>query len=111
MRQKFAEDEAREREEESNRKNMKQHHMSLIERQRSDRKSMYDQERAAEAAAIDEANQREDYRKRVIQEARKRLLEEHAAKLVGYMPTRVFESKEELEHFNSAAAQNSGRRY
>lgn len=108
MRQKFAEDDARERAEEENRRNAKLHHMSLIERQRHERQHMYEAERAQESAAAREAAQREEYRQRVIQEARKRLLEEHAAKLAGYMPSKAFESRDELEAFRQRSS-SAGR--
>lgn len=101
MKQKFAEDEARERAEEMERRRAKQHHMSLIAVQSNERRAMYEKERADEQAAIEEANRREEYRKRVIQEARKRLLEEHAEKLAGFMPNKVFESREEMMMYNS----------
>eukprot|EP01034_Spumella_vulgaris_P023823 gene23823-30095_t len=99
MRQKFAEDDARERADEEARRVQKNHHMTLIEKQRLDKRYMYEQEKASEAAVIAENNQREAYRQKVIQEARKRLLEEHAQKLAGYMPNRVFENQEELQRF------------
>ena len=105
MRHKFSEDEARERAEEENRRAYKQQHMGAIARQKEERKHMYEQEREAEAAQREENAQREAYRKQVIQEARKRLLEEHAAKLSGYVPSRAFGSQEEYEHFQKAAAE------
>lgn len=99
MKQKFAEDEAKERAEEEARNQRKQHHMTLIAQQKDERKHLYEAERAAEQAALREAAEREEYRKRVIQEARKRLLEEHASRLQGYLPTKVFETREEMEQF------------
>ena len=99
MRQKFADDEALERREEDNKRNMKMHHMSLVEKQRIERKTMYESERAQEYAFIEENVRREEYRKKVIQEARKRLLEEHASSLGGFMPTKAFDNKQEYEEF------------
>eukprot|EP01033_Poteriospumella_lacustris_P003236 gene3234-2383_t len=89
MRQKFAEDEAKERAEEDERRRQKMHHMSLIERQKDERRHLYEREREEEARVLREAQEREEYRKRVIQEARKRLLEEHASRLRGYLPNKV----------------------
>jgi hypothetical protein len=100
MKQKFAEDEARERQEEFQRKQAKLHHMTLIEKQKEERKSLYEQERADELRSHQEALDREEYRKRVIQEARKRLLEEHAAKLRGFLPNKVFENRQEYEMYH-----------
>lgn len=103
MRRKFAEDEAKERNEEEARRNSKLQHMSLIEKQRLDKKSMYDQERFQEMSEAEDSRKREEYRKRVIQEARKRLLEEHATKLRGYMPGGAFANETEMEIFKRAS--------
>jgi hypothetical protein len=99
MRKKFAEDEARERAEEEARRRNKVHHMSLIEQQKDQRKYLYEQEKADEARKIQEANDREEYRKMVIAEARKRLLEEHADRLRGYLPNKAFQNKDEYDQF------------
>ena len=61
-------------------------HMVLVEQQRTQRRAMYDEEKEGELAATQEAARREDYRKQVIAEAKKRLLDEHAARLQEYMP-------------------------
>ncbi len=86
MRKKFADDEAREREEDANKRKQKAHHMILVEEQRTQRKAMYDEEKEGELAASQEAARREEYRKQVISEARKRLVEEHANRLKEFMP-------------------------
>ena len=105
MRHKFAEDEARERAEEEARRSHKQQHMVGIARQRDERRNMYEREREAEAAQREENAQREAYRLHVIQEARKRLLEEHASKLSGYVPSKAFGNQEEYDSFQRAAQQ------
>lgn len=99
MRQKFAEDEARERADEEARKQSKMYHMTLVERQKQERKHLYQQEKQDEAKLLKEAQDREEYRKMVVREARKRLLEEHAARLQGYLPNKMFESKEEYDEY------------
>ena len=101
MRNKFAADERKEREEEAARRSVKVHHMTLVEKQRLERKSMYEQERSQEMASLDEAARREEYRKKVIAEARKRLLEEHAARLEGFMPAKAFDNIDEYRHFQA----------
>lgn len=101
MRNKFAADERKEREEEAARRSVKVHHMTLVEKQRLERKSMYEQERSQEMASLDEAARREEYRKKVIAEARKRLLEEHAARLEGFMPAKAFDNIDEYKHFQA----------
>jgi hypothetical protein len=86
MKKKFAEDEAKERAAEDNRRKNKAHHMTLVEEQRRQRETMYNEEKEAEMEADLEAGRREAYRKQVIAEARKRLIEEHSSKLKGFMP-------------------------
>jgi hypothetical protein len=110
MKKKFAEDEARERLEEEKLRNIKLHHMTLIEEQRRDRKNMYDLQKEKEAQEVQLAIEREEYRRKVIQEARKRLLEEHAAKLKGYMPDGVFMNKEEYEVFQDFSGDSNTRK-
>jgi len=102
MRQKFADDEAAERREEENKRKMKMHHMSLVEKQRIERKDMYEAEREHEYAFIEENARREEYRKKVIAEARKRLLEEHAQHLKSFMPSKAFETQEEYQQFKDS---------
>lgn len=104
MRNKFAADEAKEKAEEEYKKIQKSQYMNQVEKQRQGKKQLYDAERAAELAFAEEAERREQYRKQVIQEARRRLLEEHAAKLQGFIPGNVFESAEEFDNFKRAAA-------
>jgi hypothetical protein len=99
MKTKFAEDEARERSEDEARRRSKLQHMTLIERQKEERKMLYEQERTNEMRSHQEALDREGYRKQVIQEARKRLLEEHAARLRGFLPSKVFDNHQEYEQF------------
>jgi len=101
MRKKFAEDEAKERAEEEARKATKAHHISLIEQQKLQKKSMYEAERNQELVVAEEAMRREEYRKMVIQEARKRLLEEHAARLRGFLPSGTL-APEEYEAFSQS---------
>lgn len=103
MRRKFAEDEDREHKEAAARRQATKDYMARIEHQRREKKDMTAQERAQEMAEVDENNRREEYRQKVIREARKRLLTEHAARLDGYMPRGVIESEEEAEIVRRAA--------
>jgi hypothetical protein len=107
MKKKFADDEEKEREISRQRREAKMKHMMLIEKQREDRRSMYDAEKMAEAAETSAALEREEYRLRVIREARKRLLEEHAAKLQGFMPNGAFSNHDEFDVFQKAAQGDS----
>jgi hypothetical protein len=107
MRTKFAEDEAKERAEEEARRRSKVHHMSLIERQKDERKILYEKEREEEARIIREQQERGEYRKKVIQEARRRLLEEHAQRLQGYLPNKAFANPDEYDEYRNAASAGS----
>lgn len=99
MKAKFAKDEALEREEEANRQRAKMKHLSLIEKQRADRHAISAQEREREAALQAERDKQEEFKKRVVMEARKRLLAEHAEKLGGYMPGTAFTSRDEYSQY------------
>lgn len=101
MRRKFAEDERLEKEKESDKLNAKKHHMTLVEKQRLERRQMYEQERKEEAIANQEAAKKENYRLQVVAEARKRLLQEHASKLQGFLPRGTLKDKDELNTYFS----------
>jgi hypothetical protein len=99
MRKKFAQDEAKERADEEHRRQQKLHHKDLIRQQLDDRRTMFDGEKALEAEIAAENARREEYRKKVVQEARKRLLEEHATKLQGFLPGTVFTNENEYHEY------------
>lgn len=99
MKNKFAMDEAAERERERRRNAEKQHHIRLIEQQKDEKRYLYEYEREEELRKQREIEEREEYKQRVIREARARLLQEHAAKLEGFLPAKVFENKEEYDRF------------
>lgn len=109
MRRKFAEDEAKERAEEEHRRQNKLQHKSHIEKQKSDKRSMYDEEKAREQQLSNEEARKEEYKKKVIQEARKRLLEEHASKLQGYLPGKAFTDRDEYQQYQQQSNYPSSR--
>ena len=94
MRKKFAEDERLEKEKEDLKLNAKKHHMTLVEKQRMERRRMYEEERKEESIANQEAAKKEAYRLQVVAEARKRLLQEHASKLQGFLPRGIFRTSQ-----------------
>jgi Trichohyalin-plectin-homology domain len=108
MRRKFTEDEQREREIEERRRQDKIQHKSYIERQRADKLSMHDEERAREFERSSEEARKEEFRKKVIQEARRKLLEEHASKLQGYLPGKVFKNTDEYEGYQRQQGTSRG---
>lgn len=103
MKLKFAEDDAKEREEEAQRERARQQHRELIERQKDDKRRLVDAERSREDAVEEERRKKEEFKKRVVQEARQRLLEQHAAVLGAYMPGAVFNSQEELRAYKQTS--------
>ena len=108
MRRKFAEDEQREREIEERRRQDKIQHKGYIERQRADKLSMHDEERARELELSSEEARREEFKKKVIQEARRKLLEEHSSKLQGYLPGKVFKNTDEYEGYQRQQGTSRG---
>ena len=109
MRRKFAEDEAKERILEERRRQDKLEHKTLIEHQRMEKRNMYDEERARELEISAEDARKEEYKKRVIQEARKRLLEEHASKLQGYLPGKAFVDTDEFQRYQQQQSNPQSR--
>ena len=103
MRMKFAQDEAIERQQETMKRHAKEQHMSLINKQARTRKELYDHEQHLEKLSLKEQLQREQYRKHVIAEARRRLLEEHAGRLAGYMPGNILKNAEDAALFKRLA--------
>jgi hypothetical protein len=45
----------------------------------------------------------EDFRRKVVEEARKRLLSEHAVKLKGFLPKGILRNREEYDLIQNAA--------
>lgn len=109
MRKKFAEDEAREKEEEEIRRRKKLEQLSYLEKQKTERRYLDGEERARELEIANEENRREEYKRKVIQEARKRLLDEHAAKLQGFLPGKLFNDTDEHDRYQYRDQQSTYR--
>lgn len=63
-----------------------------------------------EAAAEARERQTEDLRRQIVEEERQRLLEQHATKLLGYLPKGVFQSEGEAAQLGGDFAQTYTRR-
>ena len=61
-------------------------HRRAVERLIEDRRAQFQREKEAELAERKEEEQREEQRRAIIEQERQRLLQEHAAKLLGYLP-------------------------
>ncbi len=102
MRAKFLEDDQREREIEDTKKAKRMDYKDKVFQQKEERQRLYMKEKEDEAILASEAARKEEYRKQVIAEARKRLLLQHAAKLQGFLPNGVIANEEELNMVKSA---------
>lgn len=67
-----------------------------INEQRQMRADAFELEKRAELEARRRLDEEEAFKRRVVEEARKRLLAEHVAKLDGYLPKGVLKSSEDL---------------
>ncbi|CAM9627847.1 unnamed protein product [Ectocarpus sp. 6 AP-2014] len=97
MLNKFKEDEEREKRGEELRERMKKEHKKNIEDQREERAVLYEKEKEFEMKDAQAERERELYRQRVVEEARRRLLEQHGAAVEGYLPKGALKSRDELE--------------
>lgn len=89
MLKKFAEDADDERRKEENRRAFKERFMAEANQQRLDRRAMVHDEKQRVLKERDILKEQEEYKQRVINEARRKLLEQHAAQLRGFLPTKV----------------------
>lgn len=101
---KFEEDERRERENVKRRLDAKRRYVRDIEEQRLTKKNMYYEEISREKEELAQQEENERFRREVVAEARRRLLEEHASKLHGFLPKGVVKNREEFEILQRAAA-------
>ena len=108
---KFAKDEEVEKAKQAQRLDMKNQYMQNIKGQREQRLKLYQFEKDKELAERDYAGAMEEYRLRVVAEARKRLLSQHAAKLKGFLPKGAIQNEEEAAIVRGAPdlADHTGR--
>ena len=86
MRAKFAEDERRERARQAARREATAAYSHAVRAQLEEQERRKQAAQEAERRAMEEAETREAHRRRVVTEARRRLLEEHGAALAGFLP-------------------------
>jgi len=103
MMEKFAKDEEQERQAELARVSRREQYKKEIEEQKSQRLHMYEVEKTNELAGVEEDKEVEEYRKAVVAEARRRLLEEHSKRLSGFLPKGTIQSQDELALVRGAA--------
>ena len=105
MLDKFADDERMERENAQKRINAKKEYIAAIEHQRRGKRQQYIAEMEREKQELLAMKQEEEFRKTVVEEARKRLLAEHAVKLRGFLPKGILRNKEEYDLVQNSAAE------
>lgn len=85
MRQKFQRDIELEKEQQRQLHEKKLQYRREILRQKEENSQLYERERLQELSVMQREIEEEEYRQQVVKEARKRLLQEHARKLEGYL--------------------------
>jgi hypothetical protein len=110
MLDKFQDDERMERENAQRRIVAKQKYILAIEQQRAGKRSQYVAEMEREKLELVQIKEEEEFRRSVVEEARKRLLAEHAVKLKGFLPKGILRNRQEYDLVqNAAAAQMAAR--
>jgi hypothetical protein len=94
---KFREDEANQRAQEERALSAKLRLREEIEVQRAERSRLYEQEKLRALEELRAEQERAEYEAEVVAEARRRLLEQHAEALAGFMPKGTLKSEEELQ--------------
>ena len=83
---KFASDDKIEQMNAQKRRMKQLEHRRAVEALIDDRRKQFEAEKANEMREIDEENERQRIRQKIIEEERQKLLQEHATKLLGFMP-------------------------
>ena len=110
MLRKFERDEEEENAKQARREESKQSYIKNIQGQREDRAKLYELEKEKELEERDYLGEMEEYRLRVVAEARKRLLLQHADKLKGFLPKGAIRNEEEYAVVRSGGYGNESNR-
>lgn len=94
---KFAEDDRIEQMNAQKRRLKQAEHKRAVESLLQERRAQYAAEREREAFERAEEIRMEDFRKRIVEEERRRLLREHATRLLGYLPKGVIQGEDDLQ--------------
>eukprot|EP00116_Pleurobrachia_bachei_P015810 sb/3476072/ len=97
---KFASDDKIEQMNAQKRRMKQLEHRRAVEALIDDRRKQFEAEKAKEMREIDEENERQRIRQKIIEEERQKLLQEHATKLLGFMPKGVFRDGQDLSLFD-----------
>jgi len=105
---KFEEDLRLDAEAQEKRMRERQVYKKQVKDQADNRAAMYEQEKAAELEARQRLKDEEDFKARVVEEARRRLLQEHARKLGGFLPKGVLKKDSDLSLLAQFDQNNDG---
>jgi len=72
-------------------------YLAEVNAQREHKTALYEAQKLEEMRLLEEARRRDDFKRRIIEEARRKLLEEHATKLRGFLPRGVITSNADIE--------------
>ena len=97
MKTKFADDEQRERDLAQKKREDRLEYIRQVNEQRSERKEMFEKEIEGEVMEAEKEREKEEFRQKVVEEARKRLLEEHARKLAGFLMPGTLKDEAEIQ--------------
>lgn len=97
MQEKFQEDRRLDEAAKQRRQEEREQYKADIRAQKDQRQAMYRQEKEAQVRQRQEEQEDEDFKQRVIEAARLRLLKEHAQALGGFLPKGVLQKTEDLE--------------
>lgn len=84
-------------------------YMAEIASARDEKIALYQKQKLEEMEALEEARRKDAMKKKVVQEARRRILQEHAAVLRGFLPRGVILSSEDLEILKAFDRDGDGR--
>lgn len=108
MMAKFAADEQLEKNKEAARLERRDEYKAGMEHQMKQRQQMYELAKQTDAVERQKALEKEEFRRRVVEEARQRLIAQHAANLKEFLPKGVLTSEEDLRLLNANIGSGAG---
>jgi hypothetical protein len=84
-------------------------YIAEIAASRDEKMALYQRQKLEELEALEAARRKDELRKRIVREARRKLLEEHAAVLRGFLPRGVILSSDDLDILKAFDRDGDGR--
>ena len=104
MIQKFLEDDAKERAKIARRLAADKAHMEAIRTEQARRQQLYVEAKERELEDLKVERENREFERKVVEAARRRLLQQHAQTLVDFMPKGIVRNKGDLDIIREAAA-------